>query len=60
LEQARQQGVPPYVVFHDRTLMEIASRRPSTEQELAEVSGVGRAKLAHYGANLLTLLAELA
>lgn len=60
LEQARQQGVPPYVVFHDRTLMEIASRRPSTEQELAEVSGVGRAKLAHYGSNLLALLAELA
>jgi len=59
LEQARQQGVPPYVVFHDRTLMEIASRRPSTERELAEVSGVGQAKLAHYGSDLLALLAEL-
>ncbi|MFN9070704.1 MAG: HRDC domain-containing protein, partial [Cyanobacteriota bacterium] len=34
-------------------------RRPSTEQELAEVSGVGRAKLERYGADLLARLAEL-
>ena len=56
LEQARQQGVPPYVVFHDRTLIEIASRSPSSAAELAEVSGVGRAKLERYGADLLALL----
>jgi ATP-dependent DNA helicase RecQ len=58
-EQARQQGVPPYVVFHDRTLMEIASRRPTTAAELAEVSGVGRAKLERYGSDVLSLLVEL-
>jgi ATP-dependent DNA helicase RecQ len=60
LEQARQQGVPPYVVFHDRTLMEIASRRPAGLEELATVSGVGRAKLERYGSDLLALLAPLA
>jgi ATP-dependent DNA helicase RecQ len=59
MEQARQQGVPPYVVFHDRTLIEIAQRRPSSEEELAGVSGVGRAKLERYGADLLARLAEL-
>jgi ATP-dependent DNA helicase RecQ len=59
LEQARQQGVPPYVVFHDRTLMEIARRRPASEAELAEVSGVGQAKLDRYGTDLLALLQRL-
>jgi ATP-dependent DNA helicase RecQ len=57
LEQARQQAVPPYVVFHDRTLMEIARRRPTGLEELATVSGVGRAKLERYGSDLLALLA---
>jgi ATP-dependent DNA helicase RecQ len=60
LEQARQQGVPPYVVFHDRTLMEIVSRRPAGLEELATVSGVGRAKLERYGSDLLALLAPQA
>ena len=59
LEQARQQGVPPYVVFHDRTLIEIARCKPTSEAELATLSGVGRAKLERYGANLLALLAGL-
>jgi ATP-dependent DNA helicase RecQ len=59
LEQARLQGVPPYVVFHDRTLIDIASRRPSSASELAEVSGVGRAKLERYGPELLALLARM-
>jgi ATP-dependent DNA helicase RecQ len=56
LEQARQQGVPPYVVFHDRTLIEIACRRPTSLDDLAAVGGVGRAKLERYGPGLLELL----
>ena len=60
LEQAREQGVPPYVVFHDRTLLEIASRRPANLDDLAAVGGVGRAKLERYGPGLLELLAGLA
>ncbi|MFM7455304.1 MAG: DNA helicase RecQ [Vulcanococcus sp.] len=58
LVQARDQGVPPYVVFHDRTLIEIATLRPTTLDDLAGVSGVGQAKLERYGADLLALLAR--
>ena len=60
LEQARSQGVPPYVVFHDRTLIEIASRQPATLAELGTVAGVGQAKLDRYGDAVLQLLAGLA
>ena len=55
-EQARQQGVPPYVVFHDRTLVELAARRPGSLSELAGVSGIGTAKQERYGAALLEVL----
>jgi ATP-dependent DNA helicase RecQ len=56
LQQAREQGVPPYVVFHDRTLIEIAARRPMDPQALAQVSGVGAAKLERYGASVLAVV----
>jgi ATP-dependent DNA helicase RecQ len=56
LEQARSQGVPPYVVFHDRTLVEIASRPPANLAELSAVAGVGQAKLDRYGESLLEAL----
>ena len=46
---ADKQGVPPYVIFHDTTLFDMLERRPSTLGELAEVSGVGAAKLEKYG-----------
>lgn len=55
-EQAQRQGVPPYVVFHDRTLLELAQRRPASPAELAEIGGIGAAKLERYGAALLTVL----
>ncbi|MGL6135016.1 MAG: HRDC domain-containing protein, partial [Prochlorococcaceae cyanobacterium] len=55
-EQAQQQGVPPYVVFHDRTLLELAERRPADLEELATVSGIGSAKLERYGEALLEVL----
>ncbi|MEB3265335.1 MAG: DNA helicase RecQ [Cyanobacteriota bacterium] len=55
-EQARQQGVPPYLVFHDRTLMDLAGRQVTTLEDLAAVSGVGAAKLERYGADILSLL----
>jgi ATP-dependent DNA helicase RecQ len=54
---AREQGVPPYVVFHDRTLREIASLRPSSLEELSTVGGVGESKLAKYGDQILHVLA---
>jgi ATP-dependent DNA helicase RecQ len=53
---AKEQGVPAYVVFHDATLREIASRSPSSLAELAKVSGVGENKLAKYGQQILDIL----
>jgi len=53
---AKEQGVPAYVVFHDATLREIATRVPTTLDELSTVSGVGVAKLEKYGPRLLEAL----
>ncbi|MEX0587881.1 MAG: DNA helicase RecQ, partial [Cyanobium sp.] len=55
-ELARSQGVPPYVVFHDRTLVEVVARRPSSLEELGQISGVGQAKLERYGQAVLEAL----
>jgi DNA helicase-2/ATP-dependent DNA helicase PcrA len=57
LDQARIQGVPAYVVFNDRTLDALASQRPTTEQALLAIPGIGPAKLESYGDELLDLLA---
>ena len=58
LARAREDGVPPYVVFHDRVLHEIADARPASLGELAQISGVGPAKLERYGDELLAALAS--
>ncbi|MFJ8013681.1 DNA helicase RecQ [Streptomyces sp. NPDC096339] len=55
---AREQGVPAYVVFHDATLREIATRVPGTVEELGTIGGVGEAKLAKYAEGVLDALAE--
>ena len=57
-ELAREQGVPPYVIFHDSTLLDMHSRRPATLDEMAQVSGVGQAKLARYGEEFLSVLKQ--
>jgi ATP-dependent DNA helicase RecQ len=54
---AKEQGVPPYVIFHDATLAQIAASPPSTLAGLAMVNGVGETKLARYGQQILDLLA---
>jgi ATP-dependent DNA helicase RecQ len=56
---AREQSVPAYVIFHDATLRQIALQAPATLNELAAVNGVGQAKLARYGEQILNLLASL-
>jgi ATP-dependent DNA helicase RecQ len=60
LQQARDQAVPPYVVFHDRTLLEIAARLPANLEALSQVSGVGAAKLERYGQAVLQVLQSAA
>ena len=57
LELARTQGVPPFVIFADRSLIEMATRRPSSLAEIAEIHGVGQAKLVRYGDVFLEVLA---
>ncbi len=57
-ETARQAGVPPYVVFHDRTLLELVLCQPGDPDGLAAASGMGQAKLAKYGSALWAILAE--
>ena len=59
-ELADKQGVPPYVIFHDTTLFDMLERRPETLEQLAEVSGVGAAKLEKYGEVFLQTLREIA
>ena len=57
-ELARQAGVPAYVIFHDATLLNIASAKPSTETELLAISGVGEQKAKKYGQAVLTVIAD--
>jgi ATP-dependent DNA helicase RecQ len=54
--EAKAQHVPPYVIFHDRTLAEIAAARPASRAALARLNGVGEAKLTHYGEAVLKVV----
>ena len=58
--EAKEQGVPAYVIFHDATLREFATRNLSTLEDLGTVTGVGEAKLAKYGEGVLGVLAARA
>jgi ATP-dependent DNA helicase RecQ len=49
LRLARERDVPPYVIFHDRTLQEMADRRPRTLDDLHDIYGVGVRKAADFG-----------
>ena len=55
-ELAREQGVPPYLIFHDSTLLEFLNRRPTNLSQMANISGVGQAKLERYGEAFLQVL----
>jgi ATP-dependent DNA helicase RecQ len=57
-EQARDQSVPPYVVFHDSTLSAIAASRPRDLDALSAIAGIGAKKLERYGPALLQLLVD--
>ncbi|MGW4729898.1 DNA helicase RecQ [Streptomyces shenzhenensis] len=59
-EQAREQGVPAYVIFHDATLREIVTRWPGSVRDLGTVGGVGEKKLATYGEGVIGVLSALA
>ena len=53
---AKEQGVPPYVIFHDSTLRQVAVQTPRTLAALAGISGIGDTKLQRYGQQILDAL----
>ena len=53
---AVEQGLPPYVIFHDSTLIEMANNLPASPEELLQVSGVGLSKLEKYGDTFLAVI----
>jgi len=55
-QTAREQGVPAYVILHDRTLHELAARQPRSLEDLLGISGIGEAKVGRYGTALLELM----
>jgi ATP-dependent DNA helicase RecQ len=57
LEEARRQELPPYVIFHDSTLIEVARRRPGSLAALADIPGIGRSKLERYGSAVIGIVA---
>ena len=58
-ELASEAQLPPYVIFHDATLREMAALRPTSRAELAEIGGVGARKLEAYGDAFLTVIRRL-
>ena len=55
-ELAEEQGLPPYVVFHDRTLLEMCEALPRTMAEFSRLTGVGERKLDKYGEGFLQVI----
>ncbi|KIX11122.1 DNA helicase RecQ [Dethiosulfatarculus sandiegensis] len=58
MELAKEQGVPPYIIFHDSTLVEITREKPRNKKELSLLSGVGQTKLKRYGRAFLQAVKE--
>jgi ATP-dependent DNA helicase RecQ len=56
LAEAKGQSIPPYVIFHDSVLRDIAAQRPGSLDELAQIKGVGASKLERYGRHVLGVL----
>jgi ATP-dependent DNA helicase RecQ len=57
-DRAKEQGVPPYVIFHDSTLREVAARKPASLGELSAIEGIGDTKLERHGESLLDAIAQ--
>jgi len=59
LEFARAQKLPPYVIFHDRVLIEMVRKQPRTEEELIAIPGIGTTKASRFGSAFLAVIAAL-
>ena len=58
LEIAREENMPPYIVFNDKTLIDMSAKVPATKEEMLEVSGVGENKFKKYGDRFLKAIGE--
>jgi ATP-dependent DNA helicase RecQ len=58
MQLARKEGLPPYCIFHDRTLREMATRRPANPPEMLSVVGVGEITFRKYGRFFLDLISS--
>lgn len=58
MELARREGIAPYLVLHDASLLAMAQQRPRTLEELSKISGFGVVKLQKYGPSMLSVIAE--
>jgi len=58
LQISKEFGLPPYVVFHDSTLIEMAESRPQTRKALLQINGVGEQKAEMYGERFLDAISE--
>lgn len=56
-EVARKKGMPPYIIFPDKTLIELATQKPATLQDLERVNGIGPIKIQQYGEEILDIIA---
>ena len=57
--KAEDMNVPPYVIFGDKTLMDLAAKKPKTKAELLNVYGIGEAKAEQFGKSILCIITEL-
>ena len=58
LQIAKEESVPPYIVFADKTLIDMCEKLPQNEEEMLDVSGVGQNKLKKYGKRFLQEIAS--
>jgi ATP-dependent DNA helicase RecQ len=56
---ASAKGIPPYIVFSDKTLKELSNKKPQNKEEMLEVHGIGEVKFERYGDEFLELLQDL-
>ncbi len=58
LALAKAQNIPPYIIFHDKTLREMVLRRPASREEMLAISGIGEQKMERYGEAFLNVIAQ--
>jgi ATP-dependent DNA helicase RecQ len=58
LEIAKAQNVPPYVIFHDKTLRELVLAKPGSRAAMAQISGIGEVKMERYGELFLEVISQ--